>query len=247
MQASARYAAGTWAEAFSRMPARRAQGEHRHSINSAPDRRASVPFTPPFHTAAIPQPSTIPVQLSQLAPCQMPSSPHWTQSNARPQRIASMMDAIGPLTGPVGERSRTVHAYRVNTLAGEVFTRVNTSSWQVFTHLPLNPKKSLCGTRLAVWRTRSVPTDSRQSSNSRSDNSSVSASYSSVEDLCAYLNTSGMLRRMWFFRWKACRPYHTICGWTDNSQAKAGRGVDTIMLRHLHCRRHQFICKPSQV
>ena len=149
--------------------------------------------------------------------------------------------------GAGGERSRAVHAYRVNTLAGEVFTRVNTSSWQVFTHLPLNPKKSLCGTRLAVWRTRSVPTDSRQSSNSRSDNSSVSASYSSVEDLCAYLNTSGMLRRMWFFRWKACRPYHTICGWTDNSQAKAGRGVDTIMLRHLHCRRHQFICKPSQV
>ena len=149
--------------------------------------------------------------------------------------------------GAGGERSRTVHAYRVNTLAGEVFTRVNTSPWQVFTHLPLNPKKSLCGTRLAVWRTRSVPTDNRQSSNSRSDNSSVSASYSSVEDLCAYLNTSGMLRRMWFFRWKACRPYHTICGWTDNSQAKAGRGVDTIMLRHLHCRRHQFICKPSQV
>ena len=145
------------------------------------------------------------------------------------------------------EASQDATAYCVNTLAGEVFTRVNTSSWQVFTHLPLNPKKSLCGTRLAVWRTRSVPTDSRQSSNSRSDNSSVSASYSSVEDLCAYLNTSGMLRRMWFFRWKACRPYHTICGWTDNSQAKAGRGVDTIMLRHLHCRRHQFICKPSQI
>ena len=155
--------------------------------------------------------------------------------------------ALRRCPGAGGERSRTVHAYRVNTLAGEVFTRVNTSSWQVFTHLPLNPKKSLCGTRLAVWRTRSVPTDSRQSSNSRSDNSSVSASYSSVEDLCAYLNTSGMLTRMWFFRWKACRPYHTICGWTDNSQAKAGRGVDTIMLRHLHCRRHQFICKPSQV
>ena len=96
MQASARYAAGTWGRGP--LPhARSVKGEHRHSINSAPDRRASVPFTPPFHTAAIPQPSTIPVQLSQLAPCQMPSSPHWRQSNARPQRIASMMDAIGPL------------------------------------------------------------------------------------------------------------------------------------------------------
>ena len=47
-------------------------------------------------------------------------------------------------TGPVGERSHTVHAYCVNTLAGEVFTRVNTFPWQVFTHLPVKPEKSLC-------------------------------------------------------------------------------------------------------
>eukprot|EP00966_Prymnesium_polylepis_P249880 5776537-Prymnesium_polylepis.1 len=33
------------------------------------------------------------------------------------------------------ELSRTVHAYHVNTLAKQVFTRVNTPTWQVFTHL----------------------------------------------------------------------------------------------------------------
>jgi hypothetical protein len=50
---------------------------------------------------------------------------------------------------------------------------VNTSSWQVFTHLPLNPKKSLCGTRLAdtVSSAERQSRDSRPSSNSRFDNS----------------------------------------------------------------------------
>eukprot|EP00966_Prymnesium_polylepis_P152726 3527805-Prymnesium_polylepis.1 len=66
MQASARNDAGTWG----RRPlphARSAQGEHRHSINRQQcprPTRASVPFTPPFHTAAIPQPSTIPAPSS---------------------------------------------------------------------------------------------------------------------------------------------------------------------------------------
>ena len=79
----------------------------------------------------------------------------------------------------MGERSHTVRAYCVNTLAGEVFTRVNTPSWQVFTHLPVNPKKTLCGTRLVD----AVASDSRPTV---VPVTTVSASYSSVEDLCAY-------------------------------------------------------------
>ena len=55
--------------------------------------------------------------------------------------VSPTTDWYNPRAGPVGERSHTVHAYCVNTLAGEVFTRVNTFPWQVFTHLLVNPKK----------------------------------------------------------------------------------------------------------
>eukprot|EP00966_Prymnesium_polylepis_P147395 3404645-Prymnesium_polylepis.1 len=77
MQASSRYAAGTGAGggAHSHMPAQPNGG--RRKASTAPlDRRASVTFTPPFHTAAIPQPSIIPAQPSQCGVCQKPSSPH---------------------------------------------------------------------------------------------------------------------------------------------------------------------------
>jgi hypothetical protein len=146
---------------------------------------------------------------------------------ARGLRVSTPSSRGESAAGPVGERSHTVHAYCVNT-----------PPWQVFTHLPVNPKKSLSFVE-HVWRTLSVPTVVW---------STISASYSSVEDLCAYSNTSEMLRRMWFFKGKACRPYHTLCGWTDNNQAEAGRCVDASPSPDLHLHhRHQFICKPSQV
>eukprot|EP00966_Prymnesium_polylepis_P258687 5974948-Prymnesium_polylepis.1 len=69
--------------------------------------------------------------------------PHWSACShnllgptMRLQPRATPFIMHARITAPVGERSHTVHAYWVNTLASEVFTRVNTPSWQVFTHLP---------------------------------------------------------------------------------------------------------------
>ena len=48
---------------------------------------------------------------------------------------------------------------------------------------------------------------------------------------------------MWFFKGKACRPCHKLCGCTDNSQAEAGRDVDASPSPGLHLhRRHTLGC-----
>eukprot|EP00966_Prymnesium_polylepis_P297615 6876433-Prymnesium_polylepis.1 len=74
-------------------------------------------------------PRPCPAPCPSALPPPAPVLPSWQTSRPR----TAKRPRLSTTPGVSFERSRTVHAYRVNALAGEVFTRSNTPPAEVFT------------------------------------------------------------------------------------------------------------------